>query len=382
MNQKEVSELRRRFKAEDSAISRIYGCYVNSNKEIISYIDESLGVMPQEEAEKYMSLLKKSISGALGKNLIDIVFSNQQVIDSDEHRMLSSLRNTKLEDGQLRNEFYSKIIESLEMEEGNYLILMAHDAYDVPYRARDGKRMDDASDRVFSYIVCCICPVKDGKPELGYFPGDNEFHNCSAGQIVSQPELGFMFPAFDDRTANIYNALYYTRKPDGIHHEFISAVFNTEPPMTASEQKEAFRTALSDALEDECSIDVAQSVHERLREMISEHKDSKDPEPLVITAKDVGVILQECGVAEEKINDFCEKCTEQFGDAAVMSPENIIDVRRFEVKTTDSTIAVDPERSYLVETRIINGRKYILIPADEGVEVNGLAVGIVDKAEE
>lgn len=78
MNQKEINELRRRFRPEKSAISRVYGCYVNSSKEIVSDLDESLGMMPQEESEKYLSLLKKGLSGSLGKNLIDIVFSTQQ----------------------------------------------------------------------------------------------------------------------------------------------------------------------------------------------------------------------------------------------------------------------------------------------------------------
>ena len=91
MNQKEVSELRRRWRLEKSAVSRIYGCYVNCNKEIVSDLDESLGMMPEEEAEKYLGLLKKSLSGALGKNLIDIIFSTQQVMDSEEHKLLSAL---------------------------------------------------------------------------------------------------------------------------------------------------------------------------------------------------------------------------------------------------------------------------------------------------
>ena len=54
MNQRELGELRRRFRPEKSAISRVYGCYVNSSREIIAYIDQSLGLMPQEEAEKYL----------------------------------------------------------------------------------------------------------------------------------------------------------------------------------------------------------------------------------------------------------------------------------------------------------------------------------------
>lgn len=207
MNQKEIAELRRRFKPDKSAISRIYGCYVNSGKEVVSYIDESLGMMPEEEVEKYLGLLKKALSGTQGRNLIDIVFSTDQVMDSDEHRLLMALRDSGLKDGEIRQTFYQKVIESLDMGDSNYLILLAHDAYDVPYRGKDGENQADASDQVFSYIVCCVCPVKDGKLELGYCPGENEFHNCVPSQIVASPELGFLFPAFDARAANIYNAL-------------------------------------------------------------------------------------------------------------------------------------------------------------------------------
>ena len=112
MNQKELSELRRRFRPDKSAISRVYGCYVNTKKEVISTLDESLGLMTQEEVEKYLGLLKKSMSGTLGRNLLDIVFSTQQVADSEEHRLLSQLRACRLEDAELRQALYQKIIDS------------------------------------------------------------------------------------------------------------------------------------------------------------------------------------------------------------------------------------------------------------------------------
>ena len=203
MNQRELGELRRRFRPEKSAISRVYGCYVNSSREIIAYIDQSLGLMPQEEAEKYLGLLKKALSGTLGRNLIDIVFSTQQVADSEEHRLLSALRNSELKDAEAREAFYQKVIAALDMGESNYLILLGADAYDVPHRGRDGELDRDAGEEVFRYVVCAVCPVKDGTPELGYFHGENEFHISMEKQIVGQPELGFLFPAFDDRTANL-----------------------------------------------------------------------------------------------------------------------------------------------------------------------------------
>ena len=375
MNQKELGELRRRFKPEKSAVGRVYGCYVNSKKEVISYLDESLGLMPLEEAEKYLGLLKKSLSGTPGRNLIDIVFTTEQVMDSDEHRLLSALRDSELKDGEVRSEFYGKIMESLELGDSNYLILLAFDAYDVPFRGGDGERQDDAGDGVFRYILCAICPVKEGKPELGYFPGENEFHNCTAGQVVSAPEAGFLFPAFDNRAANLYNALYYVRKPDELHPELIEALFRAETPMSAGQQREAFEEALAESLEESCSLEVVQAVHGRLRERIEEHRESRDPEPLAITAGEVAGILADCGVEEERVAAFGQACQERFGGGA-LDPANLIDSKKFEVKTGEVTISVDPEYSYLVETRVIDGKTYLLIPAGSGVELNGMAVGL------
>ena len=373
MNQKELSELRRRFRPEKSAISHIYGCYVNGSREIISYLDEPMGMMPQEEAEKYLGLLKKALSGTLGRNLVDIVFSTQQVMDSDEHRFLMGLRDSQLKDGALRQSFYDKVIASLDMDGSNYLILLAHDAYDVPYKGRDGELQDDASDTVFSYIICCVCPVKDGKLELGFFSGENEFHSCAANQIVAPPELGFLFPAFDDRAANIYNALLYSKKADQLHQEFINAVFRTEPPLSAAEQREAVEGALTGALEDACSIEVVQAVHERLRDQIVQHKETKDPEPLALTAGDIGNILRDCSVPEERVSAFLERCGERLGANVVLNPVNLIESGKFEVETADAKLSLDPEHSYLLEMRVIDGRQYLLFPADS-VTVNGLPV--------
>ena len=376
MNQKEISELKRRFRLGKNAISHICGCYVNSKKEIVSYLNEPLDRMPEEEAEKYLTLLKKALSGTLGRNLIDIVFSTQQVADSDEHRLLMALRDSKLKDSEVRQEFYQTVIDTLDMGESNYLILLAHDAYDVPHRGRDGEDRADEGDTVFSYIVCCVCPVKDGKPELGYCAGENEFHNSAPSQIVSPTELGFLFPAFDDRAANIYNVLFYTKSAGDVHQDFLDGVFRAEPPMSADEQKEAFESALTSALADSCRLEVVQAIHEQLREKIEAHRENKDPDAPSVTAGEVEDILLRQGVSEEEASAFRAQCQERFGENAVLNPENLIDSKRFQVKAGEVTVSVDPASSYLVETRMIDGRKYILIPAEESVEVNGLAVRI------
>jgi hypothetical protein len=374
MNQKELGELRRRWRPEKNNVSRVYGCYVNSNKSIISDLNEPLALMTQEESEKYLSLLKKTLSGTLGRNLIDIEFTTRQVVDSEEHRLLTALRSSSLQDSDAREAFYQKVIEHLDMGESNYLILLACDSYDVPHRGRDDEVQADASDEVFTYILCCVCPVKDNKLELAYFPGENEFRSSAVGQVVAAPDLGFLFPAFDDRSANIYNALYYARKPDELHQELIDAVFHTEPPMSAGEQRDAFESSLSEALEDDCSMEVVQSLHECLVDKLERHKESKDPEPLAMTTGEVSGILRDCGVEEQRVEAFRERCEEQFGSDAALHPANLVDTGRFQVKTGEFTVSVSPAYSHMMEIRRIDGRKFLLVPVEDDVEINGFPV--------
>ena len=121
---------------------------------------------------------------------------------------------------------------------------------------------------------------------------------------------------------------------------------------------------------------MVQSVHEQVREIVEEHKEQKKNEPLDFTANDVAVILKGNGIAEEKVEEFKSKCTESFGNSPVLNPVNIIDVKKFEVATPQVKITVDPEYTYTLETKIIDGIKYILIPAEDGVTVNGVNVNI------
>ena len=318
--------------------------------------------------------LRKALSGGLGRNLIDVEFTTKQVAEGEEHKLLRDLRDSRLKDAALRRRFYETVIQNMEMGEDSYLILLAQESYDVPFKGKDGGTFDEASDTVYSYMVCALCPMREGKPGLGYVPNDNALLVKTAGRLAAPPELGFLFPAFDHRAANFYNTLYYIRKPEMIHGEFVQAVFGVEPPLSAPEQREAFETALADALGVECSMELVQAVHEQMRERIDLHKESKSPEPLTVTARDVGGMLRECGIEEERVEAFQDYCGQRLGDGAAMDPANLIDSKRFQIKAGEITITVKPELSGQVEARVVDGRKYILIPAGEGVEVNGLPV--------
>ena len=286
-----------------------------------------------------------------------------------------AMRNSALTDEEAIQAFYQKVIESVSLD-GHYLILLACDTYDVPYRSKDGERQEENfPQRCFSYFVCSICPVKLTQPALSYFANDNLLHNRTADWIVAPPELGFLFPAFDDRSANIYNALYYSRDLAENHKEFVDAVFHSEIPMPAAEQKETFQSILEETLCDDCRYEVVQAVHEQLREIVEEHKANKETEPPAISKETMKNVLETCEVSQEKVAAFEESYDKQFGAETDLSPCNLME-SKLEIRMPEVTIHVNPERSDLVETRIIDDKKYILIRAEDEVVVNGVAIHI------
>lgn len=378
MNEKEIGEIRRRVRRDRSNMTAIYGCYVNTQKEIISSFRQSVGMMPENESEKYFGVLKRALSGTVGKNLIDVSFKTSQVSDSPEHKLLMDLRKTGLQDDDLRMILYHKIIDSVSFDD-NYLILIGCDSYDVPFKSKDDETQADASGETYTYLLCAVCPVKQAKSNLRYDAESKGFHDGGLAQIVCAPELGFLFPAFDGRTTNIYNALLYTHNVKLSCQNFADALFQVSVPKPAAEQKKSFEALLTRAVGEECSLDVVQNVHQQVCQCIELHKESKVAEPLMISKEQVKHALAECGVSEKHLAKFSVDYDETFGFEAELHPKNIIDNKKFEIATPDVSIKVNPARSDLIETRVIGGVKYILICADENVEVNGVGVHIGDE---
>ena len=374
MIDREISELRRRFRADRTAITHIFGCYVNPFGEILTEFDESLALLPADEQEKYLELLKKGLSGTIGRTLSDLTFSTSQVQSGEEHALLLKLRQERLAEAETRHALYEKIAGSLKLAECSYLILLASDIYDVPFRGKDGTLHADSGETQFSYLVCAICPVKETRPVLRYEAAERTFRGHGADWVVGNPELGFLFPAFDDRAANLYGALLYNRSRDCGYDDFIHAVFHTRPPMAIGIQKDTFREVLVEALDEECSPRVIQTVHSQLRELTATHKEARSPEPLTVSCGEVSQILAHTGVSEPRMASFRVKYEEAFGVDAAMPPQNLLNTAQLEYKTPDVVIKVNPDRQDLIQVRELGGVRCVVIAADEGIEINGVHV--------
>lgn len=374
MNEKEVAEIRRRFNPQKTNIIGVHGCYVNENREIVAEFNQPLAALTQDETESMLALLKKLLSGGLDRNLIDIEFSNEQVLGGEEHKRLLKLRDSALCDEPELKALFSDIIETVRVE-GAYLILAAADNYDVFTYREDGKKDEDSTE-LFKYFLCGVFPVKMTKPQLSFAAFDNTFKNVVANSVITAPLLGFMFPAFDDRAANIYNALFYTKDSAANNSEIIDRLFKAEPPMPAAEQRETFNSLLNGVTNDENNLEIIKNIQDEIGGMITEHKESREREPLAVSRDDICDILRSADMSDEKIETFKAGFDESFGEKARLNPQNLVETKRLEFTGADISIKINPERSELVETRVIDGVKYILIRADEEIEVNGVPINI------
>ena len=375
MNEKDLREIKRRFRPDKSNIPNIVGCFVNSSGQIISRFTQSILLSENDESEELLGVMKKTLSGSLGTNLVDIEFSTKDVLDSEHHKLLIALRDTHLKDEATLSAFYNKVTESVHMN-SNYVILLANDIYDV-YTKEDDE--ESGSSTTFSYVICSICPLKDTDSGLFFRESDRLFHSVASNAILTRPVLGFMFPAFDDRAANIYHALMYTKDISTSHDEFVARVFGKEEaPMPAKIQKSTFDYCLKEALGDECSLEVVKSVSLQVAEMVEEHKELKIPEPLTLTKATVKGILENCGVGEATLEKLGDKLDESYGKNAELPPKNVVSTTKLDIVLPDVKITVKKDKADLVTTQVIGGKKYVMIEATVGVEVNGVPIKISD----
>ena len=371
MIKQEINELKRLYTPSNCSITRICGCYVDGEKNKKTEFKEAFLSLPEEEIFKYFELLRKTLSGSLGKNLLNLDFPLASEQESGTQAALLALRDSKLKDDALIEEFYDRIIDTYEYV-GNYLILLIHDAYDVPGKTTDGLTMDDASDTVFEYIMCCICPVNLSKPGLSYDSTSNEFHNRIREWVVEMPETGFLFPCFNDRATDIHSTLFYSKNPEEAHGEFVENILGCTMPLSAGTQKEAFQALIEETLGDEAEYEVVKNIHENLTEMIEEHKEI--PEPLTLDKHQVKNLLEKSGVKEEKLTDFDKLYDAAAGEDTSLFVNNVANVRTFEVKTPDVVVKVNPERADLVNTLQIDGKRCLVIEINDHVEVNGITI--------
>lgn len=323
MQKKEVLELTNRFKKDKATFSKICGCYVDANKNKVSTYRSQFLTLEDEEYYKYLEIAKKSLSGKIGNNLIELDIPLKEEEVGGRQQILMALRDSDLEDDNLLNVYYDLIIDSYDRA-GNYLIVLFLDSYDVPTKTKDNMSLDE-SEEVYKYLICSICPVDLAKPALGYRVDENRIGARIRDWVVGVPESAFLFPTFNDRTTDIHSVLFYTKNTKEPHSEFMANGLGCDIKHTSDEKKMAFTALINGQMGEEnesVNLDVSLELNDRIEE--HEEKSEKGAAPIVADKEFIEQTLKDSNIPDDKAKKIAEQYTEVF-EKEVVTAEELMD---------------------------------------------------------
>lgn len=381
---KEILEIKKLIKVSPNSSMRLCGCYVTGeeNKKV-TYINDYISNMPDSEQHKFVEIIRKTLSGSLGKNLHNLSF-NEVFKDTDRTEgtdnsednsfnyqlSLLALLETELKNDETLDAFYDHVIENFDFA-GNYLILLTYDVYDVPVKTKDNIKLDDSTE-VFKYMLCCICPVNLSKAALSYHEETNSIENRVRDWIVEAPCMGFMFPSFNERSADIHSLLYYVKNTKDMYSGFIANALGCIETMPSDKQKQLFNEMIEDVVVNQPEyevVDIVRDINENITDMIENNTGN---EAVSLNKDDIKDLFRQSGIKEEDLEKVDKKFSDEINEDMLFSAESIQEKKKFEVKTNDVVINVKPEHSHIVKIKMVDGIKCLVVPMDTNVEINGI----------
>lgn len=367
METKDFNELKKQFKINTCNIAKLKGCYVDGDKNKVAYVDETFLNLPEEEQHKYLEFFKKAMSGGTGKCLQELLFKDGE---GDNKKSLLALRDSYLKNDEILDAFYDEVIKTFNYV-GNYLILLADQSYDVPAKATDGFRTGD-SEEVYHYIICVICPLELSKAGLEFVETDNKFHNAERTFMIDAPMLGFLYPGFNDRSADINCVEFYSKNSKEYDSTIIEELFGCHVPTTAIAQNNIFTESIQEAFDNKCSYEVV----ENITNVIAEIVEAKEQETL--TEVGISNILVEAGVEEKQVEKFKETFKEKMEENNVIEKEikvtNMIPNKKTTYELNGLFIKANEEQNSFMDVKEIDGRLCLVIEVQEDLKVNGISV--------
>ena len=371
LDKKAIAEIRKLMTMNNCRIDRIRGCYVDENREIVTELRETFLALEESTVEKYCEIFRQTLGGKLGKNLFNLEFPLSEEEAGGRQDMLYRLQQSGLEDSTLVRAFFDRVIETAKFPD-KYLILLAHGIYDIPGRTSDGIDMDDASDYVYDFVLCSICPVILLKEGLCYDSEKMSFLDRRSDWAVQRPDAGFLFPAFNDRGSDIHQALFFARRPDEMHPELMEDFLGCPMPLPEEDQRGVFKNVVEATLGRDCDFENVKNIHEAIGQLVEQEKDSG--EPAQIEKVQLRRILYENGAPQESLDIFDEAFDAAVGEGGTLMAENAADTKKLEIKTPSMRITVKAEMADMIKTRFIDGVEYLTIPVADDIEVNGIRI--------
>lgn len=311
MNTKDILEIRRRFTKDSCTITRLCGCYVDADKNKITTFNETFLNLEDEEFYKYLDMIKAMFKGKvaekLGDNLLECKFVQGQ--QGASTAQLLQLRSD-LKNDEALEAFYDMVIDSYDYI-GHYLILVAHDAYDVITKTSDNNEIDESED-VYEYLICAICPVGLTAPGLSYKEDENRIAPRIRDWVVGAPNSGFLYPAFTDRKEDREHVLFYSKDAAEPRHELVEYGLQCEPKLTGTEKRNMFEKAVEQTLGEDLLEDALMKINAAMWEMPVADGETPDKNRGIVDEMLMREVLESTEIPEKCIEEILERYTQVF----------------------------------------------------------------------
>ena len=371
MDKKGIAEVKKCFKKEDCRIDRMVSCFVNEEGEVISRFSDSFYALEDKELFKYCELFKQSLSGKLGGNLYTLAFPLEEENEGGKQQELYQLLQSELKEEALYDAFFEKVRKDYPIP-GKHLLLLAHGVYDVPKKTTDGLVLEDASENVYSFLLFALCPVSLLKEGLCFDQQSDSFISRSEDFVVQKPEISFLYPAFHDRGSDIHELLYRCKKREDSLDSLPETLFGTPLPMGEKQQKNCFSKLVEEILQEDCTFENVRLLQEELAEL--QNKENEEEREQSLPKNQVKALLEKAGATEEQLLNFSSLYDEELGEKnESLFLENLAD-STLRLDSDNVHLRIKNEVSAILESRIIDGKEYLLLPISDNLECNGISI--------
>ena len=371
MDKKGIQEIKKCFKKENCRIDRIRSCFVSEEGEVLSQFSDSFFSLEDEEMHKYCALFKQSLSGKFGRELYTLEFPLSEEETGGKQDSLYRLNESELKEAGLCENFFQKIRESYPVP-GKKLLILAHGVYDVPQKGKDGITMEDASDTVYSFTLFLLCPVSLLKEGLCFDKETDSFIARSEDFVVQKPEISFLYPAFHERSSDIHALLYRAKKREEGLDTLTEELFGIPLPYGEKEQKGQFSALVQEVLKENCNFENVRTLQEELQELKEQGKEEEKEQTL--SKSQLKQLLENAGATEEGLANFSALYDESLGEHdSSFYTDNLVN-NSLHLKSENLQLKIKNEVSAILESKIIDGKEYLLIPVSDNLEVNGIPI--------
>lgn len=375
MNQKEVAQIKKQFssKSQFMKIQDIFNVYVKKEGGGIYHKQNmSFEMLENEQQDMYYDNFKKVLTGKMEQKLFELKVKHA------ENNTRNILYRGLTSNGEQWQKNMLEIVEKMFKDIAytmDVVVTFIRAEVRKPTKKRSKDSEEGGDDQVYAnqFILCSVNKTDFPKKMMMFDYKEKEYKSNSTIdphiQLLS-PLAGFMFPVFNDNSADVNHILYSAGKANQPDSYFIEEVLNCHDIETAESQKSQFEDILSEVVGERISSDSISRVFEEINHVVS--RSNNDEEPM-IGVSDLEHILELSGIEPQKPVEsvFKDIAGDEHYEMKASSLLPPYESKSLSINTKIVDLKISPKEVKKLRHITHNGKRCLLIEIDEEAVVEG-----------